>query len=101
MRSIRRCLVRLAPLVAGAAGLVIAVAIMGASAARAQAGADTIYTVTTFDVAPSAIAQTIALLKQYRDAALLPESFDGEWMLGVDVDQDEGADGKKNLTGEV
>ena len=69
MRSIRRCLARLAPLVAGAAGLVIAVAIMGASAARAQAGPETTYTVTTFDVAPSSVAQTIALLKQYRDAA--------------------------------
>ena len=69
MGSIRRCLARLAPLVAAAAGLVIAVAITGASAARAQADPDTTYTVTTFDVAPGAVAQTIALLKQYRDAA--------------------------------
>jgi len=70
MISICSCLARLAPLVAGAAGLVIAVAILGTSAAWAQAGPDTTYTVTTFDVAPSAVAQTIALLKQYRDAAL-------------------------------
>jgi quinol monooxygenase YgiN len=70
MMSIRRCLARLASLVAGTAGLVTAVAIMGASSAQAQAGSDTTYTVTTFDVAPSAVTQTIASLKHYRDAAL-------------------------------
>src|SRR6202162_4976896 len=68
MMSIRRCPAWFAP-VAGVAGLVIAIAIMTASAARAQAGPDTVYALTTFDVSPSATAQTIALLKQYRDAA--------------------------------
>jgi quinol monooxygenase YgiN len=68
MMSIRRCPAWFAP-VAGVAGLVIAVAIMTASAARAQAGPDTVYALTTFDVSPSATLQTIALLKQYRDAA--------------------------------
>jgi quinol monooxygenase YgiN len=53
---------------AGVAGLVIALAIMAASAARAQAGPDSVYALTTFDVSPSATLQAIALLKQYRDA---------------------------------
>jgi quinol monooxygenase YgiN len=68
MMSIRRCPAWFAP-VAGVAGLVIAVAIVTASAARAQAGPDTVYALTTFDVSPSATLQTIALLKRYRDAA--------------------------------
>ena len=55
--------------VGGVAGLVIAVAIMTASAAWAQAAPDTVYALTTFDVSPSATLQTIALLKQYRDTA--------------------------------
>jgi quinol monooxygenase YgiN len=46
---------------------VIAVAIMTASAARAQAPPDTVYALTTFDVSPSATLQTIA--SQYRDTA--------------------------------
>jgi quinol monooxygenase YgiN len=48
---------------------VIAVAIMTASAAWAQAAPDAVYALTTFDVSPSATLQTIALLKQYRDTA--------------------------------
>ena len=68
MMSIRRCPAWLAP-VAGVAGLVIAVTMMTASAAWAQAGPDIVYALTTFDVSPSATLQTIALLKQYRDTA--------------------------------
>jgi quinol monooxygenase YgiN len=68
MMSIRRCPAWYAP-VAGAAGLMIAVAIMMVSAARAQPVSDTVYALTTFDVSPSATPQAIALLKQYRDAA--------------------------------
>jgi quinol monooxygenase YgiN len=66
--SIGRCPAWFAP-VAGAAGFVIAVAMMTASAAWAQAAPDTVYALTTFDVAPSATMQTIALLAQYRDTA--------------------------------
>jgi quinol monooxygenase YgiN len=66
--SIGRCPAWFAP-VAGVAGLVIAVAIMTASAAWAQAAPDTVYALTTFDVSPSATLQTIALLTQYRDTA--------------------------------
>ena len=40
------------------------------SPARAQAGGDAIYGVTALDVAPSAAAQGVALLRQYRDGAL-------------------------------
>jgi len=66
--SIGRCRTWFAPL-AGVAGLVIAVAIMTASAARAQAAPDTVYAPTTLDVSPSATLPTIALLTQYRDTA--------------------------------
>jgi quinol monooxygenase YgiN len=41
-----------------------------AISARAETSSDAIYGVTTIDVAPSATSQGIALLKQYRDAAL-------------------------------
>ena len=68
MMSLGRCPAWFAP-VAGVAGLVIAVAIMTASAAWAQAAPDTVYALTTFDVSPSATQQTIALLTQYRDTA--------------------------------
>jgi quinol monooxygenase YgiN len=54
-------------LIACLAGL--ALLIVAGSAARAQAGPDSIYGVTNVDVAPGAVAQGIALLKQYRDAA--------------------------------
>ena len=66
--SIGRCPAWFAPVV-GIAGLVIAVAIMTASAAWAQAAPDTVHALTTFDVSPSATLQTIALLTQYRDTA--------------------------------
>jgi hypothetical protein len=38
--------------------------------ARAQSGGDAIYGVTSLDVAPDAVAQGVALLKQYRDGGL-------------------------------
>jgi quinol monooxygenase YgiN len=66
--SIGRCPAWFAP-VAGVAGFAIAIAIMTASAAWAQAAPDTVYALTTFDVSPSATLQTIALLTQYRDTA--------------------------------
>jgi quinol monooxygenase YgiN len=66
--SIGRCPAWFAP-VAGVAGLVFAVAIIPASAPRAQTAPDTVYALTTFDVSPSATLQTIALLTQYRDTA--------------------------------
>jgi len=69
MMSIRRCLAWFAPAVVVASALAVAVTAMAASDARAQASADAIYAVTTFDVTPSATVQTIALLKQYREAA--------------------------------
>ena len=50
------------------AGLAFLVAGAAASAARAQAGPDAIYGVTSLDVAPGAVDQGIAILKQYRDA---------------------------------
>jgi len=58
--SIGRCPAWFAP-VAGVAGFAIAIAIMTASAAWAQAAPDTVYALTTFDVSPSATLQTIAL----------------------------------------
>lgn len=66
----RRHRARFAP-VAAMAGLVMAVAIFAASVAQAQAqaGPDTVFALTTFDVAPTATAQAVALLKQYRNAA--------------------------------
>jgi quinol monooxygenase YgiN len=45
-------------------------AISANSTAQAQTGGDTIYGVTTLDVAPGAASQGVALLKQYRDGAL-------------------------------
>ena len=60
MISIRRC----------ALGLAFLLAIMAGSTAQAQTGEGAIYGVTNLDVAPSATNQAIALLKQYRDAAL-------------------------------
>jgi quinol monooxygenase YgiN len=50
--------------------LALLLAMAAHSAARAQAGGDAIYGVTTLDVAPGAASQGVALLKQYRDAAL-------------------------------
>ena len=66
--SIGRCRAWFAP-VAGVVSFVMAVAMMTASTAWAQAAPETVYALTTFDVSPSAAMQTIALLTQYRDAA--------------------------------
>jgi quinol monooxygenase YgiN len=63
-----RCLLVLRVLAPCLAGALFAVA--SHSAARAQAGGDAIYGVTTVDVAPAAASQGVALLKQYRDVAL-------------------------------
>jgi quinol monooxygenase YgiN len=51
-------------------GLAFLFAIMAGVGARAQTGGEAIYGVTTLDVAPSAASQGVALLKQYRNAAL-------------------------------
>lgn len=87
MISVRTCLASLASVVAGATGLALAIviAIAMASDARAQAGPDAIYAVTSLDVAPGATAQGIALLKQYRDAARKQAGN-----LGVDLFQETG-----------
>jgi quinol monooxygenase YgiN len=73
------------PLLACLVGLAFLLAIATGSAARAQAGADAIYGVTSLDVAPSAVAQGVALLKQYRDAARKQAGN-----LGVDLLQEAG-----------
>jgi len=65
----------------GAAFLVAA-----SSAAKAQATPDAIYGVTNLDVAASAAAQGVALLKQYRDAARKQAGN-----LGVELLQEVGA----------
>ena len=51
-------------------GLAFLLVITAGSTAQAQTGESAIYGVTNLDVAPSAANQAIALLKQYRDAAL-------------------------------
>ena len=50
--------------------LVLLLWVVAISAARAQTSGDAIYGVTSIDVAPSATSRGIALLKQYREAAL-------------------------------
>jgi quinol monooxygenase YgiN len=67
------------------AGLACLLAIAAGSAARAQAGPDAIYGVSSLDVAPDAVAQGIAILKQYRDSAR-PQAGN----LGVDLLQELG-----------
>ena len=66
-------------------GLACLLALAAGSAARAQAGPDAIYGVTSLDVAPDAVAQGVAILKQYRDAA--PKQAGN---LGVDLLQELG-----------
>jgi quinol monooxygenase YgiN len=66
-------------------GLACLLAIAAGSAARAQAGADAIYGVSSLDVAPDAVAQGIAILKQYRDSARQQPGS-----LGVDLLQEVG-----------
>ena len=56
------------PLAGCMAGLACLIGIAAGSPARAQAGPDAIYGVTSLDVAPDAVAQGIAVLKQYRDS---------------------------------
>ena len=58
------------PLFLHALGLVFLLAIAGISSARAQITDDAIYGVMSIDVPPSATSRGIALLKQYRSAAL-------------------------------
>jgi quinol monooxygenase YgiN len=53
-----------------ALGLAFLLVITAGSTAQAQTGEGAIYGVTNLDVAPDATNQAIALLKQYRDAAL-------------------------------
>jgi len=55
------------PHVGCVAGLACLLAIAAGSAARAQAGPDAIYGVSSLDVAPDAVAQGVAVLKQYRE----------------------------------
>ena len=53
-----------------ALGLIFLLATAAGFAAQAQTGEGAIYGVTNLDVAPGATNQAIAVLKQYRDAAL-------------------------------
>jgi hypothetical protein len=53
-----------------ALGLILLLAITAGSASQAQTGEGAIYGVTNLNVAPGATNQAIAVLKQYRDAAL-------------------------------
>ncbi len=73
------------PLLGCMAGLACLLAIAAGAPARAQAGPDAIYGVTSLDVAPNAAAQGIAILKQYRDSG--PQQGGN---LGVDVLQEAG-----------
>ena len=75
----------LKPHVGCVAGLACLFAIAAGSAARAQAGPDAIYGVTSLDVAPDAVAQGVAVLKQYRDA-VSPQAGN----LGVELLQEAG-----------
>jgi quinol monooxygenase YgiN len=61
-------------------GLTFLLAAAGLSGARAQSG-EAIYGVTSLDVAPSATSQGVALLKQYRDAALKQSGNTGVTLL--------------------
>jgi quinol monooxygenase YgiN len=67
-------------------GLACLLTIAAGSAARAQTAADAIYGVTSLDVAPGAVDQGIAILKQYRDAGRLQAGN-----LGVDLLQEVGS----------
>jgi len=65
---LKRAALLFEPAVGCLLGLALTVGIPGHSAA--QAGGDTIYGVTALDVAPSAVSQGVALLRQYRDGTL-------------------------------
>jgi quinol monooxygenase YgiN len=75
----------LKPHVGCVAGLACLLAIAAGSAARAQAGPDAIYGVSSLDVAPDAVAQGVAILKQYRDTGRQQSGN-----LGVDLLQEAG-----------
>src|SRR5215469_6321869 len=53
-----------------AAAFLLAIANHSAAHAQSQSGGAAIYGVTALDVAPSAAAQGVALLQQYREGAL-------------------------------
>lgn len=65
--------------------LAAALMLGGAGAARAQAGAEAIYGVMSFDVAPDAAAQGVAVLKQYREGVRKQAGN-----LGIDLLQEAG-----------
>jgi len=65
---VARCLLAARVLAFALTTFVLAVATH--SAASAQSGGDAIYGVTALDVAPGAVAQGVALLRQYREGAL-------------------------------
>ena len=85
MRSICEHSASFKPLAGCMAGLACLFGIAAGSPARAQAGPDAIYGVTSLDVAPDAVAQGIAVLKQYRDAGRQQAGN-----LGVDLLQEAG-----------
>lgn len=64
-----------------ALSLVLLLCVVSISAARAQTNGDAIYGVTSVDVVPSSTSQGIALLKQYRDAALKQPGNQGVTLL--------------------
>jgi len=72
MISVRRCSAApsIQPLAWCLLGIAFLLAVTAGPAARAQSGTDSVYGVTSLDVAPGAAAQGVALLKQYRDASL-------------------------------
>ena len=71
------------PLLGCMAGLACLLGIAAGTPARAQAGPDAIYGVTSLDVAPNSAAEGIAILKQYRDSG--PQQAGN---LGVDLLQE-------------
>jgi quinol monooxygenase YgiN len=83
--TVRDRLASFKPLVGCMAGLACLLALAIGSGARAEPGADAIYGVTAVDVAANSVAQGVALLKQYRDAARKQAGN-----LGVDLMQEAG-----------
>ena len=65
----------------GALWLVLLLCVVSISAARADTNGGAVYGVTSVDVLPSATSQGIALLKQYRDAALKQPGNQGVTLL--------------------
>jgi quinol monooxygenase YgiN len=83
--SVRKRMASRKPLAGCVAGLACLLALGFGSAARAQPSTEAIYGVTAFDVAAGSVAQGVALLKQYRDAARKQAGN-----LGVDLLQEAG-----------